>query len=775
MAPSPLVDPGRRPRRLLFACAASLAVLALAPAPVRADERVPFATVLDRVERHAVMVILRFQKDLEEEAEGAVGVDPDSSTELFRRWRMSMRVPGFLVVDRRTVLASDLFLPPGSIASVEIEGRTGKPVPARPWAILPHCGGLLLRADADLDGDPVTFPAQAPAVGPAMPLYVGSLAEGGRGLETWAEALGSARRRAFRGRGFSYGHPERPLAGLGGSALTRTVDLVVAQDGAPVGFRFGGTLDLEESVWTGDRVLAEAKDAVPLSGLKERARSLRDDSFVHAVRIQYRPADDAGPVDASPLGSFGRAPEPEPDENARHYGLAIGPDRILVPASLPDAWVARIEKVSIEAGDEPIDAAYEGRVRGLGAFVVRLTSGMVEPRPAPRPAPPPIEHAFLVHRVTYRAGDRRDLVTYDRSLGRTRGYGDRAYLTCEEAIPAGAFLLDLDGRPLGFAAELRPEDLERSALRGRRDDDGRRGVVAALFEELGEPGQLAADLDRRVLPQKGEDALRLPWLGVETTPVLGATVAEALGVAGPTRDGTRGLVVNAVHAGSPAQKAGLAVDDILLSARRTSGPGADAPPVDLRESVNPPSWPDDSEVPRPWTPRNTPLVRLLGGWGLGTTYELEVCRAGTCRRVALTVEQAPRDVTSALRERDPGTGLTVKELTYEVRLALRLAPDAPGVLVSAVEEGSSAGQARIVPNELIREMDGRPVASPETFREVLSAARVAGKPQVRVVVLRLDRSRFVDLHLADGGVPPRPAATAAPEAPSTPAGPGKDG
>ncbi len=759
----------RRPRRLLLACATSLAVLVLAPAPAPADDRVPFATVLDRVERHAVMVVLRFQKDLEEEAEGAVGVDPDSSTELFRRWRMSMRVPGFLVSDRRTVLASDLFLPPGSIAGVEIEARGGKAVPAHLWAILPHCGGLLIRADADLGGDPVTFPSPAPVLGPETPLFVGSLAEGARGLETWAESLGSARRRAFRGKGFSYGHPERPVAGLGGSSLSRTVDLVVAQDGAPVGFRFGGTLDLEESVWTGERVLAEAKDAVPLAGLRERARSLRDDSFVHAVRIQYRPPDDAGPLDASPLGSFGRATEPEPDENARHYGLAIGPDRILVPVSLPDAWVARIEKVSIEAGEEPIDAVYEGRVRGLGAFVVRLTSGMVEPLPASRPAAPPIEHAFLVHRVTYRAGDRRDLVTYDRSLGHARGYGDRAYLTCEEAIPAGAFLLDLDGKPFGFAAELRPEDLERTALRGRRDDDGRRGVIAALFEELGEPGQLAADLDRRLLPQKGEDAMRLPWLGVETTPVLGPTVAEALGVAAATRDGARGLVVNAVHPDSPASRGGIAVDDILLSARRTSGPGADAPPVDLRESVNPPSWPDDSEVPRPWTPRNTPLVRLLGGWGLGTTYELEVCRAGTCRRVSLAVEQAPRDVTSALRECDPCTGITVKELTYEVRHALRLAADAPGVLVCAVEEGSSAGQARILPNELIREMDGQPVGTPSAFRELLAAARVAGRQQVRVVVLRLDRSRFVDLHLVMGA---SPAASPAPKEPSEPTGPG---
>ena len=122
------------------------------------------------------------------------------------------------------------------------------------------------------------------------------------------------------------------------------------------------------------------------------------------------------------------------------------------------------------------------------------------------------------------------------------------------------------------------------------------------------------------------------------------------------------------------------------------------------------------------------------------------------------VEQAPRDNVSAKKAKDEGTGLTVKELTYEVRASLHLDAKAPGVVVDDVEEGSSAAQARVLANELLLEMDGRPVADPEGFSAALGAARTAGRESVRVVVQRLDRSRFVDLRLA-----------------GPPAGAGKDG
>ncbi len=166
----------------------------------------------------------------------------------------------------------------------------------------------------------------------------------------------------------------------------------------------------------------------------------------------------------------------------------------------------------------------------------------------------------------------------------------------------------------------------------------------------------------------------------------------------------------------------------------------------------------------PWAPRRNALVKLLETYGVGTTYELELWRDGAAKTVALTVEQSPRDVGSALKAKDAATGLTVKELTYEVLHALHLPADAPGVLVSDVEQGMAAFQARIGPNELVREMDGEPVADPTAFTKRLADARTAGKTSVRIVVQRLDKSRFVDLRLSGGEstspdrkTPPSPA------------------
>ena len=115
---------------------------------------------------------------------------------------------------------------------------------------------------------------------------------------------------------------------------------------------------------------------------------------------------------------------------------------------------------------------------------------------------------------------------------------------------------------------------------------------------------------------------------------------------------------------------------------------------------------------------------------------------------------------SALRAKDDAAGITVKELTYEVRHALHLDGGDAAVLVSAVEDGMAAFQARINVNELIRETDGAPVADPAAFAAALTAARAAGKPSIRVVVQRLDKTRFVDLRLAPSeGPPPAPGPT----------------
>jgi membrane-associated protease RseP (regulator of RpoE activity) len=177
-------------------------------------------------------------------------------------------------------------------------------------------------------------------------------------------------------------------------------------------------------------------------------------------------------------------------------------------------------------------------------------------------------------------------------------------------------------------------------------------------------------------------------------------------------------------------------------------------------------------APAPWRGRLSGLVRLLKDWGAGTPYEVAWWRAGEERRATIAVELGPPAFDSAPRRFDEKAGLEVRDLTYEVRHVLRMDPAAPGVVVGRVEPGSAAAQARIAANELILEMDGRPVADAAAFAKGLEAARGEARKQVRLVVRRLGRTRIVDLHLS---APPAPPAEEGP-APSVPEdGGGEDG
>ena len=104
-----------------------------------------------------MLVALKFQKDLEAEEHGAIAPDEDATTEAFRRWRMSWIVPGFVVRDRRTVTISDLFLPPGAIASVEVRTLDGTAYPARLRGFLRRAEGLIVATETDLPVEPVPF------------------------------------------------------------------------------------------------------------------------------------------------------------------------------------------------------------------------------------------------------------------------------------------------------------------------------------------------------------------------------------------------------------------------------------------------------------------------------------------------------------------------------------------------------------------------------------------------------------------------------------------
>jgi hypothetical protein len=191
---------------------------------------------------------------------------------------------------------------------------------------------------------------------------------------------------------------------------------------------------------------------------------------------------------------------------------------------------------------------------------------------------------------------------------------------------------------------------------------------------------------------------------------------------------------------------------VLLSARRTSVPGD--PPIDLKDGGGSRGFYFPGmfagEGPAPWRTRTTGLVQLLKDWGEGATWELVWLHDKAQRKGTFTVEIAPPDFSSAPRHFDEGAGIEVRDLTYEVRRVLRIPAEVPGVVVARTEPGDPAAQARIQPNELILEFDGRGVASAEAFGKMLDAARAEGLEQVRLVVQRLGKTRIVDLRVAAG-------------------------
>lgn len=772
MSPAPLRAPRRAPWLGLLALLALLRpALAEEPAPAGAPReagKARVAAALDVVERHAVLVTLSFQKNLHGEEHDALPPDPRSTSERFRAWRMTMVVPGFVVRDHRTVLISDLWIAPGALASVTVRPLTGAPVAARVRGFLARAEALVLETEADLPLAPVPFPAAGAA--PAEAVLAGSVAEGARGIESWVDGLGAVRRRVGSPN-LAFGSVDAPTGGMENDPGLRTVDLVLGPGAAPIGLRFGGGMDVDEGVWRGADVLADRE--VPLASLEERERTLAQARTRARVEVRLRTTKRDDRED----GGFGGDDE---DDRFEHWGFAVAPDLLVVVGRIEPDAVRRIESVRWKVDDGPGEpASYAGRVRGLDAYLVRVPGAAFAPLPAEQPPVPGIGGAVLMHHTAWRGGARRDQVEYNRVLGWGRRYGDHLDLALERSVEEGSLLLDLEGRVLGVCARLDPEDKEDTlggGGRAPRRDRGGFSLRAVLFAEVGPPAALAQDPDTRVMPQEEEASKRLPWLGVETTG-LTKGVADLLDISAATRDGRRGLLVGRVYPASPAAAAGIVEGDILLSAKRTEGPGSALPPVDLAEArggwFNPWAMFEDGEdaAAQVWPSQDNAVNRLLKTWGEGTPYELTWLRsvgaAREPRTAVLRVELSPPTYDSAPRARDEGTGLSVRDLTFEVRAALRLAPTAPGVIVARVEPGSPAAQARIARNELLQEVDGAPVASSADLARALEAARTAGKEGVRVVVRRLDKTRLVDLGLAPredaGGPAPAGEADAGPD------------
>jgi Do/DeqQ family serine protease len=179
-------------------------------------------------------------------------------------------------------------------------------------------------------------------------------------------------------------------------------------------------------------------------------------------------------------------------------------------------------------------------------------------------------------------------------------------------------------------------------------------------------------------------------------------VAESLGL----KD-TRGAVVTSVEAGSPAEHAGLKVQDVIVSYNG-----------------------------HPVTDSNA-LRNMVASTKPGGTAEVKVLRDG--RNETLTahvVEREADKVASAKNGRggegsEGGYGMSLSPMTPQLARQLDVPPSTTGVVVTDLDPEGAAATAGFREGDVIKRVNGREVESPSAVKNALNGQ--TGKPALMLV------------------------------------------
>jgi serine protease Do len=251
------------------------------------------------------------------------------------------------------------------------------------------------------------------------------------------------------------------------------------------------------------------------------------------------------------------------------------------------------------------------------------------------------------------------------------------------------------------------------------------GINTAIYSDSRSQGNMGIgfaipiNVVRDLLPQLRNGRITRGVIGVQVQDVPLNALAE-FGL-----KERRGALVSQVTSGGPAAKSGMEPGDIIIE--------FNGKPV----------------------PRRDQLVAMVVSTKPGTTVPVKVLRDKQEKSLSITVDELNLEGEStrtARRGDDPdspdveqidGFGLELRELTSDMARRLRLPSGTEGVLVSDIEPGSPAQRAGISRNDVILQLNRRPVSSHQEASRVLNAVPSGGT--ALVLVLTSGQQRFVTI------------------------------
>jgi serine protease Do len=273
-------------------------------------------------------------------------------------------------------------------------------------------------------------------------------------------------------------------------------------------------------------------------------------------------------------------------------------------------------------------------------------------------------------------------------LLQTGAYSISDYLQTDASINpgnSGGPLCDIDGKVIGM----------NTLINGMN-----RGLGFAI------PINMAKEIGTELIA--GHKIMR-PWLGIRI---------ETLGDDPTIRDlfkgADKGVVVRTIEADAPASK-------------------SDLRPFDVITQVDGASIETDSQLQHEILKKKIGQSVQLTVWRKGQTIKVPIKTGELPNEIARTSNALPIQPSQPKQESVGKFGLQIQELTKDVAERLHL-PVQQGVVVTDVEDNSIAASQDIQREDVITEVDGKPVTNVQSFREALNKA----DPK-RGVLLYLDR------------------------------------
>jgi serine protease Do len=166
----------------------------------------------------------------------------------------------------------------------------------------------------------------------------------------------------------------------------------------------------------------------------------------------------------------------------------------------------------------------------------------------------------------------------------------------------------------------------------------------------------------------------------------------------------KGAVISEVTPGSPAEKAGIRPDDVVV--------GVDGRGVE----------------------DNSDLSRYIASKAPGTTVRLKLVRSGTEQEVPVTLGTFPdteeKDDTEESQKAQ--LGMSLRDLSPDLAERLELPRGSKGVVVMNVEAGEAAEEAGLARGDVIVSVNGAAVDGVSGFESGIAKAKVDGLARLRV-------------------------------------------